>query len=92
MFWSRGDQLESEAQLRLGSRVRFVGEPREGLPAGASGTMVSEPPARMDVTPFATPPTVPEDEDAIDLTVEVDFDTVGRRWVRIEDLVVVSQR
>ncbi len=45
----------------------------------------------MDVTPFATPPTVPEDDD-IDLTVEVDFDNIGPRWIAIEDLVGAARR
>jgi hypothetical protein len=43
----------------------------------------------MDVTPYATPPTVPEEE-VIELDVDVDFDGVGIRTVAVDHLRLAS--
>lgn len=69
-----------------GSRVRYRGAPRDGIKQGSTGAVVSDVPARMDVTPFGTPPTVPEHD--LDISVEVDFEEVGRRRVALRDLVI----
>ncbi len=84
-FRSRKQQLRAERQLVTGGRVRYCGAPDCVLKDGSVGTIVSDVPGRMDVTPFATPPTVPEEDE--DLVVDVDFDGVGRRSVPLDDLV-----
>lgn len=76
--------LKEEARLVRGSRVRYRGA--NGLDDGATGNIVSEVPTRMDVTPFATPPTMPEPD--IEACVDVDFEEVGHCRVAVADLVI----
>lgn len=85
---SRRRLLEHEAQFARGSRVRYVGTAVPGLAEGTVGTIASDVPTSMDVTPFATPPTVPEERGG--LLVEVEFEGVGRRQVALVDLVIAE--
>lgn len=85
-FGRRRKLLEQQAELARGSRVRYVGGTAPGVAKGAVGTIVSEVPSPMDVTPFATPPTVPEQ--VMGPEVEVEFDEAGRHEVALMDLVL----
>ena len=85
-FRSRRKHLEQQARLAQGNRVRYIGGATAGIARGTVGTIASAVPARMDVTPFATPPTVPEEANVPE--VEVDFEGAGRRKVALVDLVL----
>jgi hypothetical protein len=86
-LWTRW--LPPHAEVETGSRVVYDGPDLDAVPSGARGTVVSEIEGRMTQV-GATPPTVPEDDEPV--TVEVDFDGLGRRIVELEYLRPADER